>query len=195
MLPICLALGVLSIFQDELCVRALGVLQSGEIYFIRMALYPNPTWLFECFLLEANTAWATCADVPSPCRSLCFLPSLANVSSPLGFWCFSELLPDKPPEPALPGGLCPYAWEKSEIERRSWYPWQSKTVNASDSAKLSCIYFANSTCFRPIWSNLKSKGWPSTAWTSGLAHCLFCTAWELRIIFTFSSGWKKSKEE
>ena len=160
-----------------------------------MALYPNPTWLFECFLAEANTASGACADVPYPPWSLWFLTFLANVSSPLGFWCFPELLPDKPSEPALPGGLCPYAWEKSEIERRSLYPWQSKTVNASDSANLSCIYFANSTCFRPIWSNLKSKGWPSMASTSDLALCLFCTAWELRIISTFSSGWKKSKEE
>lgn len=107
-----------------------------------------------------------------PSQALWFLPSLASISSRLGFWCFPELLPGKSSEPALPDGLCPYSWEKSEIERRYLYPWQSKTVNSSDSTNLSFIYFASSTCFRPIWSNWKTEGWQAMVWMSNPAHCL-----------------------
>ena len=107
-----------------------------------------------------------------PSQSLWFLPSLASISSHLCFWCFPELLPGKSSEPALPDGLCPYSWDKSEIERRYLYPWQSKTVNSSDGTNLSFICFASSTCFRSIWSNWKTKGWQATVWMSDPAHCL-----------------------
>lgn len=128
-----------------------------------------------------------------PSQALWFLPSLASISSRLGFWCFPELLPGKSSEPALPDGLCPYSWEKSEIERRYLYSWQSKTVNSSDGTNLSFIYFASSTCFRPIWSNWKTEGWQAMVWMSNPAHCLLYSLGAKNYFYIFK--WLKKNQK